>query len=55
MHKVLLMGAGSICRTPIDAFSGLQGRTQVVGIVARHLESAQKALDAAGQAVPPWN
>ena len=49
------MGAGSICRTHIDAFSGLQGRTQVVGIVARHLESAQKAIDAAGLDARAYN
>ena len=48
MHKVLLIGAGSICRTHIDAFEGLDGRAKVVGIVARHQESAQKAIDAAG-------
>ena len=45
MHKVLLIGAGSICRTHIDAFEGLHGRAKVVGIVARHQESAQKAID----------
>lgn len=48
MHKVLLVGAGSICRTHIDAFEGLDGRAKVVGIVANHRESAQKAIDAAG-------
>lgn len=45
MHKVLLIGAGSICRTHIDAFEGLHGCAKVVGIVARHQESAQKAID----------
>lgn len=48
MHKVLLVGAGSICRTHIDAFNALTGRAEVVGIVARHIESAQKAIDSAG-------
>ena len=38
MHKVLLIGAGSICRTHIDAFEGLHGRAKVVGIVARRAE-----------------
>ena len=42
MHKVLLIGAGSICRTHIDAFEGLHGRAKVVGIVARHRESARR-------------
>lgn len=48
MHRVLLIGAGSICRTHIDAFESLQGRARIVGIVARHLTSAQRAIDSAG-------
>lgn len=48
MHKVLLVGAGAICPTHIAAFEGLDGRAQVVGIVANHLTSAQKAIATAG-------
>ena len=48
MHKVLLIGAGSICPTHIAAFEGLDGRAKVVGIVANHRESARKAIDTAG-------
>ena len=48
MHKVLLIGAGSICPTHIAAFEGLDGRARVVGIVANHRASARKAIDTAG-------
>lgn len=54
MHKVLLVGAGSICRTHIDAFEGLNGRAKVVGVVANHLESARKAIAAAGLDAVPY-
>lgn len=48
MHRVLLIGAGSICQTHIGAFESLQGRARVVGVAALHLDSAQRAIDAAG-------
>lgn len=48
LHKVLLIGAGSICPAHIQAFTALEGRAVVVGVVARHLESARRAIAAAG-------
>lgn len=47
-HKVLLIGAGSICPAHIQAFGALGDRAKVVGIVARHTESARQAIEAAG-------
>lgn len=47
-HKVLLVGAGSICRTHIDAFRALGGRARVAGVVANHEASARRAVEAAG-------
>lgn len=44
MHKVLLIGAGSICRTHIDAFEGLGGRAEIVGVVSLHVSSAEKVI-----------
>lgn len=44
MHKVLLIGAGSICRTHIDAFEGLDGRAKIVGVVSLHISSAEKVI-----------
>lgn len=44
MHKVLLIGAGSICRTHIDAFEGLGGRAKIVGVVSRHISPAERVI-----------
>ena len=48
MHKVVLVGAGSICRTHVKAFEGLGGRAKIVAIVSRHAENAQKVIDEMG-------
>lgn len=44
MYKVVLVGAGSICRTHVDAFEGQNGRTKVVAIVSRNPSNAEKVI-----------
>lgn len=53
-HKVLLVGAGSICSAHIQAFGALGERARVVGVVANHRESAEKAIRAAGLDLPAY-
>lgn len=48
MLNVILVGAGSICRTHIDAFEGLDGRAKIVAVVSRGLESAKKVIKEKG-------
>lgn len=48
MHKVLLIGAGSICRTHIDAFEGMDGRSKIVGVVSLDLDAAKKVIEEKG-------
>lgn len=45
MYKVVLVGAGSICRTHVDAFEGQNGRAKVVGIVSLDLSMADKVIE----------
>ncbi len=47
-HRVLLIGAGAICPAHIQAFGALGDRAVVVGVVARHLASARRAIAGAG-------
>lgn len=49
MQKVVIIGAGSICRTHIDAFEGLEGeRARVVAIVSRSGTSARRLIEERG-------
>ncbi|MCD8098397.1 MAG: Gfo/Idh/MocA family oxidoreductase [Lachnospiraceae bacterium] len=48
MYKVVLVGAGSICRTHVDAFEGQNGRAKVVGIVSLDLSLADKVIEEKG-------
>lgn len=48
MHKVVIIGAGSVCRTHVNAFEGLRGRAKVAAVVSRSGTSAQKIIDELG-------
>lgn len=48
MHRVVVLGAGSISATHVRAFESLDGRAKVVAVAARHTSSAQRVIDECG-------
>ncbi len=48
MYHVILIGAGSICRTHIDAVETQNGRAKVTAVVSRSGESARRVIQEKG-------